>query len=257
MLMLSVTESIGCVLTIKSLEDLDSFLLSIDCAQSLDEILSLLQKTIQALGFERFTYWLRWSGTDKEPIALTTYPDKFIEHYLSGSFQNYDMVGRVSMNTNRPFVWSEIPKFFEVTRMQKMLFDDSSSAGMHSGASVPIHGPQHAQATFSVVSSLSQKECDEIFQKNRHFLHILATYAHEKILSFGIDQRLIDISLTQREADVLTWVARGKTYWEIGQILCIQEDTVKKYMQKIFSILSVTNSSHAVAKAIINGLIHP
>lgn len=241
-----------------SLQHLDDFILEIDTANNLDDVLHILQKQISALGFDRFTYWLRWSGSDdRKPIGITTYPEHYIEHYIANDFQSHDMIGRLSAITSTPFLWSDMSKRFEITKAQEGIFDDSRSAGIKSGASVPIHGPNQTQATFSVATDSSEKEFDSLFKFHRHELHILASYAHEKIMSLGIDNRLNDLTLTKRETEVLTWVARGKTYWETGQILSIQEDTVKKYMQRIFALLQVNNQPHAIAKSIINGLIIP
>lgn len=241
-----------------SLQHLDDFILDIDTANDLDDVLHILQKQISELGFDRFTYWLRWAGgDDRKPIGITTYPEHYIEHYIANDFQSHDMIGRLSTLTSTPFLWSDIAKRFEITKMQEEIFDDSQSAGIKSGASVPIHGPNQTQATFSVASDSNEIEFDKLFKFHRHELHILASYAHEKIMSLGIDNRLNDLTLTKRETEVLTWVARGKTYWETGQILSIQEDTVKKYMQRIFALLQVNNQPHAIAKSIINGLIIP
>ncbi len=239
-------------------EELETFLAAIEDTQNLDQILSVTQKQIHSMGFEHFTYWLRWANRQsKEPVGITTYPTHFIEHYIANDFQSHDMVGRLSSQINRPFKWSEISEKFIISKEQKILFDDSKSAGLGAGASVPIHGPKQAQATFSVACDLSTQEFDKLFQYRRHDLHIIATYAHERIMSLGIDGKVDDLVLTRREVEILSWVAQGKTYWETSRILGIQEDTIKKHMQRICALLQVSNSTHAVVKAIINGLIVP
>ncbi len=239
-------------------EDLDNYLLAIDRSKTFDEIIDTLQKQINFFGFERFTYWLRWANSDdRKPVFISTYPQKFIDHYVANDFQTHDMVGRFSTKTNTPFKWTDISNIMPITKIQNALFDDSRSTGLKSGGSVPIHGPNGTQATFSVASDIEAKEFDQLFLKHRHELHIIATYAHEKIMALGLDSEASNTSLTARETEILTWVARGKTYWEIGSILKIQEDTVKKHMQRIFRLLHVHNNTHAVTKAIINGLIIP
>jgi len=57
-----------------------------------------------------------------------------------------------------------------------------------------------------------------------------------------------DCSLSQREAEVLHWVARGKTNPEIAMILDISAFTVKNHMQRVFKKLDVTNRAQAVSK---------
>ena len=239
-------------------EEIETYLLSINSCKTLDEILAVLQKQIRFYGFDRFTYWLRWPTSDThQPVFISTYPDSFIEQYVANDYQSHDMIGRFSLEANTPFKWSDIEKKYPITKGQRMIYDDSRAVGLISGGSIPIHGPRQIEATFSVVSDLNQKQFDERFFQARHELHILATYAHERILQLGLHDSTHELSLTIRETEILTWVARGKTYWEIGKILNIQEDTVKKFMQRIFRLLNVSNNTHAVAKAIINGLIIP
>ncbi|WP_049871225.1 XrtB/PEP-CTERM-associated transcriptional regulator EpsA [Ramlibacter tataouinensis] len=55
-------------------------------------------------------------------------------------------------------------------------------------------------------------------------------------------------SLSERERQIMAWVAMGKTNPEIGCILRISEFTVKNHMKSIFSKLDVTNRAQAVAK---------
>jgi DNA-binding CsgD family transcriptional regulator len=54
--------------------------------------------------------------------------------------------------------------------------------------------------------------------------------------------------LSDRERQIMTWVAMGKTNPEIGCILSISEFTVKNHMKSIFGKLDVTNRAQAVAK---------
>lgn len=53
--------------------------------------------------------------------------------------------------------------------------------------------------------------------------------------------------LSGREVEIARWVARGKTNWEIGQILRISDKTVKTHMQNIFSKLQATSRAQIAA----------
>lgn len=62
-------------------------------------------------------------------------------------------------------------------------------------------------------------------------------------------RRLVPLTaLSERERQIMAWVAMGKTNPEIGCILEISEFTVKNHMKSIFSKLDVTNRAQAVAK---------
>ncbi len=56
-------------------------------------------------------------------------------------------------------------------------------------------------------------------------------------------------SLSKREAQVLAWISKGKTNYEISVILGISSKTVKNQVQAILIKLHVNNRTQAVAKA--------
>lgn len=56
--------------------------------------------------------------------------------------------------------------------------------------------------------------------------------------------------LTNRETQVLEWVTKGKTSWEIAMILSISERTVKFHLSNIYQKLGVVNRQQAVAQAL-------
>ena len=57
-----------------------------------------------------------------------------------------------------------------------------------------------------------------------------------------------EFNLSHREAEILHWVAQGKTNVEIALILHISSFTVKNHMKRVFQKLNVTNRAQAVSK---------
>ncbi len=58
------------------------------------------------------------------------------------------------------------------------------------------------------------------------------------------------LPVTKREAEVLLWVAHGKTNKEIGEILDLSPRTVNKHLEQAFAKLQVDNRSAATSLAI-------
>ncbi len=90
-------------------------------------------------------------------------------------------------------------------------------------------------------------------------LEFLARIGNEEILlrlvqtrpqSDATDLLREQLELTNREADVLLWIANGKTNREIGQILEMSPRTVNKHLEQIFRKLGVENRTSAAAAAI-------
>lgn len=68
--------------------------------------------------------------------------------------------------------------------------------------------------------------------------------------NFDSPEPLFSLGLTPRVAEVLLWVAQGKTNQEIATILGISESTVKKHLLEIFDKLGVETRSAATLRAI-------
>ncbi len=67
--------------------------------------------------------------------------------------------------------------------------------------------------------------------------------------------RLRGPCLTKREAEVLAWVAQGKTNWEVAKILGASPRTVQKHLEHIFQKLGVETRTAATVWALQNELI--
>jgi DNA-binding CsgD family transcriptional regulator len=56
--------------------------------------------------------------------------------------------------------------------------------------------------------------------------------------------------LTEREAEVLLWISRGKANREISEILGISPRTVNKHLEQIFEKMGIENRASAAAAAV-------
>lgn len=84
-----------------------------------------------------------------------------------------------------------------------------------------------------------------------------AINSHQHLLRVIGENQLMDadaleahLPLTKREAEVLLWVAHGKTNQEIGEILSMSPRTVNKHLQQIYPKIHVDNRAGATAVAI-------
>jgi DNA-binding response OmpR family regulator len=66
-----------------------------------------------------------------------------------------------------------------------------------------------------------------------------------------IQTRFVKIfGITVREAEVLTWIANGKSNSDIGAILDLSPRTINKHLERVFRKLSVENRTAAAAMAL-------
>ena len=61
---------------------------------------------------------------------------------------------------------------------------------------------------------------------------------------------LLALGLTEREAEVLLWVAQGKGNSDVASVLGMAEKTVKKHLGNVFDKLGVENRNAATLRAL-------
>ncbi|UUX95618.1 response regulator transcription factor [Aquabacterium sp. J223] len=72
---------------------------------------------------------------------------------------------------------------------------------------------------------------------------------HTEAAGSAQDNRLATAALTPRETEVLSWLAKGKTNRDIGDILGMSPRTVNKHLEHIFEKLGVETRAAAAALA--------
>lgn len=241
------------------LGQIEQFIREIDAAQNIEAITLALRKTIDLLGFEQFSYQVLRSPQGPRPkFYITGYPQEWTKRYIEKNHVSNDMVSRHAARVIRPFSWLEIGRFGDFTDAQKTVFNEASDFNIKAGGTVPIHGPGLAKALFTVTSSLPDEEFAKLFKARRHEIHLVATYFHERLIALGFPDPLpSNFNLSPREIEIMTWTARGKLREDIADILSISDETVKKHIANICHKFQVHNKTHAVAIALIHGLIIP
>jgi LuxR family quorum sensing-dependent transcriptional regulator len=86
-------------------------------------------------------------------------------------------------------------------------------------------------------------------------LHLMALYAFDHLRRLQWPPAAPRSVLTEREREVLVWIAQGKSAWEIGEILNISERTVHKHAQTCMRKVGAVNRTQAVAVALRGSLI--
>lgn len=63
--------------------------------------------------------------------------------------------------------------------------------------------------------------------------------------------------MTARQREALVWIARGYTADQAARRMGISRDTVLSHLKRIYARLGARTGPHAVALAMVAGLIHP
>lgn len=214
----------------------------------------LFLKHAAELGVSRFAY-LNISGGSAPWYFETNYPTEWVQHYQTQGYAAVDVVPLESRRSALPFHWRTALARPEYGNKAQQVFNESAAFGIHDGYSVPIHSAQGV-----ALMSMSVDDSSLFTPSARgelYALHLMALHFHlscERSIAASPPPL---IHLTEREREVLCWAAKGKTGWEIGQILHLAERTITYHVENAKAKLGASSRGHAIVKAITLGLIPP
>jgi DNA-binding NarL/FixJ family response regulator len=113
--------------------------------------------------------------------------------------------------------------------------------GMNLGADDYLTKPASAEEVLSAIRA----------RLDRHNEKEQAAIAKVELKpNFDSAKPLEELGLTPREAEVLLWIAQGKSNGDIGTILGCAENTVKVHIARIFEKLGFENRNSATVRAL-------
>lgn len=220
------------------------------------ELKRTASKVLNELGFDGFAYMRFRKGA--RPDGTTDYREDWRSHYLEQGFLYADLTIDKARLTTRPFTWEESMRGGSISSRHRLVFSEGRDFGIAEGASIPIHGPGEEFGNFSISANISGISFHKRWQQHKYQLHLMGLYFHEgftRIFGTRVDETIIQLS--PREKECLLWTSRGKTAWEVSEILSVSSYTVDSHLRNAMDKLDTFSKHHAVVKAVLCGLIHP
>lgn len=208
-----------------------------------------------AYGVTRFAYLS--TAQPLSPLHVeTNYPAEWVDRYRDHGYLAIDPVALEARRTPLPFQWRAALALPAYGATAQRVFDEAATFGIHDGYTIAIH----ASAGLSMISMAVDDPSlfTPAAARRRQILHLLALHFHmacERALSEPPHEP--PPRLTPREREVLLWTAKGKTGWEIAQILKLTERTVTYHVENAKTKLGASSRSQAVVVAMSLGLIQP
>lgn len=228
-------------------------------ADSTHAACALMERAASDLGFDKFAYCALTAhdrydaGGNPSPAVAHNFPASWIDYYFEHEYQRKDPVVLLAPEIERPFLWSWLDKAYNLDRAQGILMQQARDSGLKDGVGVPLHGPRGDVCLVTFAAGNGHPDPRAELPK----LDVLAAQFHSAYSTVGRsenDHRTTAV-LSMRERDCLQWIARGKSSWEIGEILKISENTVNFHLKSAFHKLESNTRTLAVVKAIRYGLI--
>lgn len=189
-----------------------------------------------------------------EQYAALTYSQDWVARYLDQDYSRIDPVVQACLRRFHPVDWKRLD--WTGRNVRNFLHEAIDSGVGSQGFSIPIRGPSGQFALFTV----SSKDGDDLWAKytetHTRELILASHYINQKALEIerGSDQTEI-VNLSPRETDALTMLALGYSRAQAAESLQISEHTLRVYIESARFKLAAMNTTHAVARAMNQGLL--
>ena len=218
--------------------------------------LSALQTCSEALRdhYEVAHLGYHWVSADGEQYGCGTYTPAWIRQYVMNDYVRIDPVIIGCFQRFHPVDWKELDWSSKPAQAFRA---EAISAGVGTqGYSIPIRGPRGQFALFSLSHNATDEEWADFTERHRRDLILCAHSFNQKALEIDYSRMPEPVKpLSGREVDVLTYLAMGYSRGQVAQTLSISEHTLRAYVESARFKLGASNTMHAVARAVAEGLI--
>lgn len=229
-------------------------------AESEDQLKQICQEFCDAVGFEYYIYAVCSVTSLSAPQihCLSNYPQEWFDRYFQQGMQKHDPVVKYCFENLTPVRWDQLMTMEQyIDPVGVEIMQQASEFGLVNGVSIPLKSPSGEVAVFSLATSNAER-VEERLLEVLPYGQLFSSRVFE--VHARLNQSVNDaksFKLTAREIECLFWACEGKTTWEISKIIDVTERTIVFHLTSATKKLGAVNRQHAVAKAIICGLIKP
>jgi DNA-binding CsgD family transcriptional regulator len=229
-----------------------------NAATSVKALFKVFVDTVNQHGLDRAIFSLSTEHDDIDTPAqlglIHNYPRDWMEYYFEKGFDRIDPVLIHASQKVGMFEWKEIPRYLDLRKKQRLCLNLGEEAGLHNGLGILMRGPCNQTAGIALACSEKKDSFDGA-------VDLVSAYCNHYYVSYKrLNERPApagpNLFLTDKERDILSMVARGKSDAMIARKLHMSVHTVDSHMRKIFRKLETNNRTMAVVKALARGLIH-
>lgn len=180
------------------------------------------------------------------------FAETLLAQYLTARINGIAALATAIQNGVRPIYLDEIETMPHLSNREKAHLAGYRAAGVANGLGLQVFGPNGRNGIFAVALPAEIKRMDSTALGE---LRWACQAMHLRYCALLVPTLGKPPQLSSREAEVLTWVARGKSNASIGGILGISAHTVDAHLRRIYSKLGVFDRISAALRALGFGLI--
>ena len=245
---------------------LKSFKAKSEGVMETEQLRDIFSQEIKRFGYDAFDVYGLRSGSEDNPrqganFYLSDFGNDFIEQFIQKNLLLSDPIMQYLGNNSAPFDFVAFLRDSPKSISRRWQLSMLKLNDIHQAWCIPLNTIGMIRGMTIYLCGYSAVEQD-FFIRTRDEVHVAGTYfmhLYDQIrMPMFLDQHMPVLNrqdFTHREITCLHWVARGKTNWEIAQILEISENTVRYHLKQVFKKLNVNTRSKAVTAALQLGLI--
>lgn len=196
------------------------------------------------------------SGNLAHAHAFFSYPEEYAGAYMAEELIDDDPFARFCATTEgRAMGWHDPRAAQFATNRSKSVLSLAADFGLQYGISVPLRdGSGQAVGGIGVALDLkNEREAQDALRAHGRDIELAALLFHARFHDELSPKDVI--TLSSREIECLKWAAVGLLTKEIAFRLSVSEKTVEFHLRNATKRLNARNRTHAVARALVYGLI--
>lgn len=181
------------------------------------------------------------------------FPEMLVSRYMDERMYRDNPAISIARTEIEPVFWIDILSRDDLTPRETAFVENFRKANLGFGVGIPVYGPNGRDGHCGLGFLPGVERVD--LQTLRGFRWV-CQLAHLRYCSLLLPSLGPMPRLSEREHEVLQWVARGKSNALIGEILGISPHTVNSHLRRICLKLGVSDRISAAVRGIGVGLIH-
>lgn len=216
------------------------------------ELTKALQRQVETLGLDQFALLIRHPVPFTRPktFLFTTYSADWIKQYDNENYYAVDPVLLICQLPGKFLVWKDA-----VTERNEIFWQAAKEYGLVSGFSCSMMAPNRAVGILSAASKKPVNMLNLLPEQQLRLQYLLDLSLLTLLRLDDASMRILDITLSQRELEILKWTAEGKTAVEISLILAISPHTVNFHQKNLQRRFNAPNKTQVASYAAAIGLL--
>jgi LuxR family quorum-sensing system transcriptional regulator CciR len=237
-----------------SLAAAQHYLESLQTISTLDGLRDALEDTSDRLGCRYFalSQHVDFLRAPASALRLHNYPESWQEWFDGRGLGVSDPIHRASHVTAFGFRWAAVSGMINLSKADQLVLSEAYAHGIGDGFTVPGNVPGETLGS----CSFAVRAGDNLREERIPFAQFAGQLLFETGRRLAVKRPTADApALTDRQVECIMWVGRGKTDWEIAQILGVSQTTVIEHLRNARERYDASTRSMLTVRALYDGAV--